>query len=189
MYHIWVLWPLVIFAGSFAFIDTSKDFCHYLVSCLSIVNLFSLSALSICFYQLYLSPLGELTGRMEGPLANKLVHCVIDHIPELSSEFNSIADCLNDVKVYMVRNGRVPYMPRVPTAFVMSSDLDSVFVTNYYIELDVYSKALVMIHECAHLGLHAVDYAYMWEESFNNLTHVQHYNNADSFMKLVSDYC
>ena len=182
-------WTIILFCLIVLHLHKSNDWIYYSSLGLSLVNIFALTATTVCTFQLYLSPLGTLSNMIEGNLAHELVECVNQTIPELSIEFGSIGSCIRDVNVYMVRKGRIPYMRRVPTAFVMSIDNDSIFVTNYYDELNIYDRALVMIHECAHIGLNAVDYAYVWEDSFNQLTTLQHYRNADSFMKLVSDNC
>jgi hypothetical protein len=194
MEDFYIMWSIVAVASVYtSTLRTEKDCWYYFVAGMTLTNIFFLSVISICIFQLYLTPLGELSSVEEGPIADKLVECIVDIFPELSLEFSSIADCLHDVNMYMVRKGRLPFhggrWHGVPTAFVMTKDSTSVFVTKYYTDLNVYNRALVMIHECAHLGLDAEDYAYLWEESFNNLTVHQHSKNADSFMKLVSDYC
>lgn len=183
------LWALIISCLFVIYLHEARGWLYYSTLGLTLINVFALTAITVCMFQLYLAPLGTLSNMLEGNLAHHLVQCVNQTIPELSIEFGSIGDCIHDVNVYMVRKGRIPYMSRVPTAFVMSVDNESIFVTNYYDELDLYDKALVMIHECAHIGLQARDYAYVWEDSFNQLTELQHYRNADSFMKLVSDNC
>jgi hypothetical protein len=74
-------------------------------------------------------------------------------------------------------------------AFVIKIDNDSVFVTKQFFELSNTDRALIMIHECAHIGIGAKDYAYLWQEEYSDLTKSQHLMNADSFMHNVLDNC
>ena len=97
--------------------------------------------------------------------------------------------------MYNISSGRIPYLRWIRnteclTAFVFKGlDNHSIFFTPEYQDLSDYEKALVLIHECAHIGLGAKDYAYRWEPEYLRLTESQHYQNADSFMDAVFYHC
>lgn len=119
-----------------------------------------------------------------------LLECARRMMPPLE-KWNKIEECVRSSEVYMVRNGRVPFMKRGPPLAYVYSHLvaNRVFVTSLYRELDIVSQALVMIHECAHLALGATDVAYHWEEQFQHLTKEEHTKNADSYMHQVLVTC
>lgn len=162
---------------------------------LIILYLFLLLNMTFTFSLLYLSPQGSLEPSKVGNLASEMLGCASERLPTLSLHFSKIEDCLHIVNTYSVRPGRLPYMGshtgrNIPAAFVIPKlDQKSVFVTKYYQESTLLEKSLIMIHECAHIGLGARDYAYRWEPHFNNLTREEQFNNADSFMDLVLTYC
>ena len=123
-----------------------------------------------------------------------MIHCIEENMPELSLQYEQIRKCLKHVRVYKVRNGRLPYIrghfnKSDIMAFVIKIDNDSVFVTKQFLELSNTDRALIMIHECAHIGIGAKDYAYLWQEEYSDLTKSQHLMNADSFMHNVLDNC
>jgi hypothetical protein len=81
-------------------------------------------------------------------------------------------------------------MDTVPTAFVAHRfDNNSVFLTSKYHSMDTESQALIMIHECAHLGMGAADLAYVWQHKFQTLTEYEHLANADSYSYKIWKIC
>lgn len=144
----------------------------------------------ISLYMVYVSPHSDLKLEPAHQTAEDLLECARFRLPSLTTQWGQIDACLNSVDIYNVTKGRVPYLRFVPTAFVFSSlDKHSVFVTPEYQALSNVNKALVLIHECAHIGFNAVDHAYRWQASFQFLTEKQHHENADSFMDAVLYYC
>ena len=138
----------------------------------------------------YISPHSALKLELVHDTAEDLLECARFRLPSLTTQWEQIDKCLNSVNIYNVSKGRIPYLRHVPTAFVFPNfDKNSVFVTSYYQSLSVVDKALVLIHECAHIGFNAVDYAYRWQKQYQLLTEKQHYNNADSFMDAVLYHC
>ena len=124
--------------------------------------------------------------------SRQLLNCVQEKIPDI--DWDQIRTCLNNSEVYQVRNGRVPYMRGGNSvAYVMPNvnrrNPNDVFTTMYYQTMDNQQKALVMIHECAHLAFDVGDIAYMWEPKFENLTEAEHLKNADSYVQKVSEHC
>ena len=122
-------------------------------------------------------------------MSSDLLACASERMPDLGVQFSEIKECLTHVDMYKVRDGRIPYLRRIPQAFVLSFDDDSVFVSSRFLSMSLVDRALVMIHECAHIGLGAKDYAYIWEDHFEELTSDEHLANADSFMHVVLKYC
>lgn len=120
-----------------------------------------------------------------------MLYCAYQKEPTLRRQFRDIMKCISHVSVYRVRDGRVPYLRSsiIPTAFVFKFDKDSVFVTSDYLSMSETDKSLVLIHECAHIGFGAKDYAYNWQEKYNTLTDAQHFMNADTFMTIVLNKC
>lgn len=122
-----------------------------------------------------------------------LIKCAQENIPDI--DWDQIRNCLNNSEVYQVRNGRVPYMRgRHPIAYVMpninrQNQINDVFTTIYYQTMDNTEKALVMIHECAHLAFDIGDIAYSWEPKFKELTEAEHLRNADSYVQKVFAHC
>lgn len=188
------LWGIFIMVVILAMTMNHEDEWAKKTTCILIIlMLFPLLNMTFTFSLLYLSPQGSLEPSKVGNLASEMLECASERLPTLSLHFSKIGDCLHDVNTYSVRPGRLPYMGSragLPQAFVIPRlDKKSVFVTKYYQESTLLEKSLIMIHECAHIGLGAHDYAYRWEPHFNNLTREEQYNNADSFMDLVLTYC
>ena len=176
--------------------DYDGEWDKKFTSILLFLMLFPLLNVTFTISLLYLSPRGSLEHSKVGNLAVAMLDCASERLPTLSLHFSKIEDCLHVVTTYSVRPGRLPYIGsrvgalNIPDAFVMPNlDAKSVFVTKYYHDSSLLEKSLTMIHECAHIGLGAHDYAYRWEPHFNNLTREEQYNNADSFMDLVLTYC
>ena len=152
--------------------------------------------ISIGFMLLYSAPHSVLNNSVPQLRAHDLLECATIYVPRLSDEWSAIDSCLRSSSVYNISSGRIPYLRSTvkyrmpPTAFVfMGLDNHSIFVTPEYQDLSDYEKALVLIHECAHIGLGAKDYAYRWEPEYLRLTESQHYQNADSFMDAVFYHC
>lgn len=158
--------------------------------CLLLLNLCFFVQFFISIAIVYHSPHYDLKTEPAYGKAEHLLECARYRLPSLTAQWNKIDACINSVDIYNVSKGRVPYLRFIPTAFVFPRlDKSSVFVTPYYESMSTVDKALVLIHECAHIGVDAVDHAYRWQEKYNFLTEKQHYENADSFMDAVLYYC
>ncbi len=163
--------------------------------CVFVVVGGSLMSSTITLSLIYLSPHGAFSGET-AQVAIGLLGCAKQKLPSISYDLVKIENCLHNVTVYSVKRGRIPYFrpigggaASVPDAFVLRTDDRSIFVTDKYEKSSVIEQALVMIHECAHNGLGAVDYAYSWQSGFAELTFEEHLKNADSFSDLVLKYC
>jgi len=160
------------------------------ILCLMFLNTGFILQFCISVYLVYVSPHSDLKLEPAHHTAEDLLECARFRLPSLTTQWGQIDACLNSVDIYNVAKGRVPYLRFVPTAFVFPKlDQHSVFVTPQYQSLSKTNQALVLIHECAHIGFGAVDHAYRWQASFQFLTEKQHYENADSFMDAVLHYC
>lgn len=151
---------------------------------------------SIAIGLLYTSPHSALNNSVVQHTAHRLLNCAQVRIPHLHKEWQKIDECLKRTDIYNITTGRIPYVRSTailglpPTAFVFTNmDNASIFVTPDYQALDMYGKALILIHECAHIGLGAVDHAYRWQTEYLYLTEKEHYENADSFMDAVLYHC
>tara|TARA_B110001450_G_scaffold178013_1_gene166293 strand:+ start:265 stop:834 length:570 start_codon:yes stop_codon:yes gene_type:complete len=153
------------------------------------INLFVVLSAIGTFGPLYLSVHRPFNNTNMFTTASDLLECASFKSPHLQTEFKSIHNCLETVDIYDVRNGRVPYLRSVPQAFVLTFDDKSVFVSEKFASMPLIDRALIMIHECAHIGIGAIDHAYMWEERYKKLTYKQHMDNADSFMHVVLSQC
>ena len=154
-----------------------------------LINIFTMLTITSTTMLIYLSPHDSFAPSSLAVLTSSLLNCTIDRIPYLAIQFTKIDECLHDIHIYRVRNGRLPYLRVVPEAFVLSTDKKSVFVSSHFEGLSETDKGLVMIHECAHIALGARDYAYIWQDHYKYLTLEEHYNNADSFMDVVLKHC
>lgn len=185
-----------IFFAMFAVNVSRNDYLFRCAHCLWGFN-FALSLnIFISFAVLYNSPHSSLNQTVAYAKAHKLLTCAHSRIPNLQQEWRAIDECLEKISLYNVSLGRIPFMRSIarfsgpPTAFVYHyMDSKSIFATKEYQSLNLYDKALVLIHECAHLGLGAVDHAYTWEPKYLELTDKEHYENADSFMDAVFYHC
>jgi len=158
--------------------------------CLMLLNIAIVLQLFISFWLVYSVPHNDLKLEPVHDTAKHLLECARFHMSSLTTQWNQIDTCLNSVDIYNVTKGRVPYLRVVPSAFVFPKfDKHSIFVTSHYQSMSIVDKALVLIHECAHLGFNAVDHAYRWQEQYQLLTENQHYENADSFMDAVFYHC
>lgn len=146
----------------------------------------------INFALLYTSPHAMLNATPVQLKSHTLLDCARYQVPYLSNEWHIIDACLKQAAIYNVTSARIPYFRKrmMPTAFVYPDmDNKSIFVTPEYQSLPLYDRALTLIHECAHIGLGAVDHAYRWQPEYLLLTKEQHYQNADSFMDAVLIHC
>lgn len=187
------LWVVYVFALALAWFE--DELRHSVISKFVFVVVGGgLMSWSITFSLIYLSPHSAFSGET-ARVAIDLLGCAKQKLPSISYDFAKIENCLHNVTVYSVKRGRIPYFrpiggaARVPDAFVLRTDDRSIFVTDKYEKYSVIEQALVMIHECAHNGLGAVDYAYSWQSGFAELTFEEHLKNADSFSDLVLKYC
>lgn len=161
---------------------------EHLLYWLIVVAIVLCTQLLSTLYMVYQSPHRLFASTQTFVTASKLVHCAKSRLP--LTDWGKIETCLQNSVVYSVRDGRIPYMDTVPTAFVASAfDNSSIFVTSKYHSMDIGSQALVMIHECAHVALGAHDIAYVWQNEFHLLTDREHLDNADSYSYKVWEKC
>lgn len=185
-----------VFFALFAVNVSRNDYLFRCAHCLWGVNFVLSLNIFISFSILYASPHSVLNQTLAYDKAHKLLACAHDRIPSLRQEWLTIDHCLEKASLYNVSLGRIPFMSSAarfitpPTAFVyIYLDPKSIFATSEYQRLNLKDKALILIHECAHLGLGAVDHAYTWEPKYLELTDKEHYENADSFMDAVFYHC
>lgn len=185
-----------VFLAMFAIKRSKRDYCIHCAHFLWGVNFMLSLCMCISFSLLYTSPHSALNNTLAQGKAHHLLRCAQYQLPSLRKEWQAIDDCLGKVSLYNVSKGRVPFSSSFshfsgpPTAFVYSNmDPNSIFATEEYQGLDLNQKALILIHECAHLGLGAVDHAYVWEPKYLGLSVKEHYENADSFMDAVFYHC
>jgi hypothetical protein len=138
---------------------------------------------------MYLSPHNIYKNSLESKLTGQLMNCARKYIPSRTESWNKIQNCMNRAEHYHVSKGYTPYFQNIPTAFVFRIDKDSIFTTPYYDRMSLVDKALVMIHECSHLSIGAVDHAYVWQKKYFTLSRVQHLQNADSYAAAVAREC
>jgi len=138
----------------------------------------------------YDNPHLPLIGTQTYHTALTLLNCATKKIPAI--EWHKIETCVRTLELYNVTNGHIPYLRGSVqiTAYVIPTVAPRrVFATSLYQKLDTVSKALVVIHECAHLALNVADIAYTWEEKFDTLTKDEHLKNADSYMQTILNHC
>lgn len=166
---------------------TSDHWCC--LCCFFSLGMFLLHThLFIGLYLIYQSPHLLFASTPPFATAARLIDCAKDRLPLF--DWGKIETCLQKSVVYSVRNGRVPYMDIVPTAFVIHRlDDHSIFLTSKYHSMGTESQALVVIHECAHIGLGAIDLAYVWQTKFQTLTEGEHLANADSYSYKIWEKC
>jgi hypothetical protein len=153
------------------------------------INMFIVLSIAGRYAPLYWSASENFTTTDMFNVTLDLLACASERVPLFGRHFDDIRTCLKHVNIYKVRNGRIPYLRVVPQAFVLSFDNESVFVSSQFGGLSLVHRALVMIHECAHIGLGALDHAYIWEDHYKNLSIDEHLSNADSFMDVVLTHC
>lgn len=146
--------------------------------------------LSTTVFLSYDNPHLPLIGTQTHNTALALLNCATKRIPAI--EWHKIRTCVQTLELYNVTNGHIPYIRggSQTAAYVMPTVAPRrVFATNLYQKLNTVSKALVVIHECAHLALKVADIAYTWEENFDTLTEDEHLKNADSYRQTILNHC
>ena len=172
-------------------IYTDEDRMLYkLTVVMTIVSVMFISHITYDVWALYEVPHLPVTNVSAFSNAEILLDCARHYIPRLRKEWISIEHCLDEVNIYFTNGKFRKKIPQLTTAFVFTNvDKSSIFVTPIYDSLSKTEKALVLIHECAHLALGAEDYAYRWQPEFMHLTKEQHYRNADSYFDAVFYHC
>jgi len=174
----------ILFAIATAKIDKSS-----LILAVTIVLILSVSVFKTVSYgQLLWSPQIKLSNSVTNTTDGMLA-CLSDHYPLIDTW--GLQNCVSSVQVYNVSKGRVPYLSTVPVAFVIKMVFDKhVFVVDeYYSPQNDINQALILIHECSHLVLSTIDYAYRWQPEFKLLKDTQHEKNADSYIDLIINNC
>lgn len=194
MWELYTIWAILLFMSLFIWYNFKESmeqekYMTIIVVIGLFVNIFAISTVTLSVINIYQSPCNAFALSPLSALTSELLNCTIESIPELSNQFTKIEECLHDIHVYRVRDGRLPYLRAVPEAFVLNIDKKSIFVSSHFEGLTETDKGLVMIHECAHIALGAKDYAYIWQDRYKYLTKEEHYNNADSFMDIVLKHC
>jgi len=140
------------------------------------------------FGQLTLSPKIQLSHGVTNATVGML-DCLSDHHPWVDT--NGLRKCVLESSVYNISNGRLPYLRQVPVAFVLVNLFasDIFIVDKYYSSQSDINQALILIHECSHLTLSTIDYAYRWQPEFDLLNDDQHMANADSYVDLIVNKC
>ena len=187
-----MLWCISL--GSFLFffyadIEKEDKYISYFGQALSVVNMFFTLFFTIQLINIYSMPHYHLNTTESQIISTELLDCAKFYMPKLKNKWDDIDKCLHSSEVYNLNNGRMPLLRFKPTAFVLTMDKKSIFVSPEYRSLDKTTKSLVLIHECAHLALNAKDYAYRWQPEFQKLTKKQHFDNADSFYDAIHYHC
>ena len=60
-----------------------------------------------------------------------------------------------------------------------------VHLSRLFFRCDATTRAMTLLHECAHVANDALDHAYLWDASFGALTPAETLENADSIALLV----
>lgn len=194
------LWAVLIICLCCLTIPTfdEEDQCMYKIALVGTLLCFRvLFTTTFDVWALYTSPHGTVSNITVFPRAEMLLDCARHYVPNLRKEWISIEHCLDEANIYFIDStttSRIVHKshshPEYPVAFVHSRlDKSSIFVTPIYDSLPRTEKALVLIHECAHLALNAQDYAYRWQPEYAHLTKEEHYKNADSYFDAVFYHC
>tara|TARA_B110000008_G_C16952550_1_gene556881 strand:+ start:1647 stop:2255 length:609 start_codon:yes stop_codon:yes gene_type:complete len=190
---------LVYFVFFYHHRDVTSPYYEYFVL-LGALDLFVVVYLITSLGVLYSAPHARLNNTLQHETAHHLLDCASIQIPNMEHRWHKIDDCIQSAVLYNLTSvGKIPYSMRglfkggsqhFVTAFVIPDmDTSSVFVTSHFTDMGVVDQALVLIHECAHIALNAVDHAYRWEREFTFLSEKQHLENADSFMDAVLYHC
>ena len=139
-----------------------KDWLYFVSVAMWSFNLVISLTTCINLASLYISPHSALNNTLVQVKARDLLMCARSSVPNLFNEWTLLDKCLESAHVYNITAGRIPYdrssLRHTPIAFVFMAAKDrSIFVTPEYQGLSLYLKALVLIHECAHIGLGAVE--------------------------------
>lgn len=198
MFILWIeiSWLIILFVYIIMFKDDTIPYFNWVVV-LWTINMVLVSFVTFGLWSIYSSPHIYLNNTWDQQIAHNLLECAHVQIPKWQERWSMIDTCIESATMYSITNGRFPYSigrlvrdDAVPTAFVMPAvDSHSIFVTDFFQNLDIVQKALVLIHECAHIAFNAKDHAYRWEHKFMLLTEKQHNENADSFMDAVFYHC
>lgn len=142
---------------------------------------------TVSYGQLVLSPQVQLSTGVSNSTKGML-ECLGNFYPLIDTV--SLQKCVFESTVYNISKSRLPYVHKIPVAFVISLFDNTVFIVDeYYSSMKDINQALVLIHECSHLTLSTIDYAYRWQAEFANLTYNQHMRNADSYVDLIINRC
>ena len=60
-----------------------------------------------------------------------------------------------------------------------------VHLSRLFFRCDATTRAMTLLHECAHVANDALDHAYLWDASFGTLTPAETLENADSIALLI----
>jgi len=60
-----------------------------------------------------------------------------------------------------------------------------VHLSRLFFRCDATTRAMTLLHECAHVANDALDHAYLWDASFGALTPAETLENADSIALLI----
>ena len=159
-----------------------------------IVECFILIMTTIMVYQttslgqLVMSPKIQLSSDVTNASVGML-DCLGVHYPWIDTP--GLKKCVLESSVYNISNGRIPYSFNVPVAFVVTKLFvnDIFIVDKYYSHQNDIGQALILIHECSHLILSTLDYAYRWQPEFKLLNDGQHRTNADSYVDVIVKKC
>jgi hypothetical protein len=118
-----------------------------------------------------------------------MLDCLNDHYSWIDTY--GLQKCVLESSVYNISNGRLPYLRDIPVAFVIVNLFasDIFIVDKYYSSQNDINQALILIHECSHLTLSTIDYAYRWQPEFALLDEDQHMANADSYVDIIVNTC
>jgi len=120
-----------------------------------------------------------------------LLECLQTEYPA-ESYVESLKQCVYHVQVHNLTKSWMPYIGiPAPIAFVVPRVFDNkMFIVDENSRtLQTIERALVLIHECTHIALDTVDYAYRWQPEFDYLTDKEHENNADSYVDVIIKKC
>jgi len=138
--------------------------------------------------QLIMSPKIQLSSTVTNA-TNGMLDCLNDHYSWINT--NGLRKCVLESTMYNISSGRVPYLSVVPIAFVITNLFasDIFIVDKYFSPQSEINQALILIHECSHLALSTIDYAYRWQPEFALLNDDEHMANADSYVDLIVKKC
>ena len=195
----WLIVSLVWIIYAMAFVaiycigaeSASERWCSRFTYALIFANCWLSFDITRDIFFLYSSPHVPVSSVTAFDISRRLLTCADIFIPSLRKEWAGIRDCLKTTNVYNITPANIPSSIKSNTeAFVFTMlDKKSIFVTSLYLELNDIQRSLVLIHECAHIALGAVDHAYVWEQKFRGLTEKEHYENADSFKEMIAYHC
>lgn len=165
-------------------IDKRTDLLALLLVLMTVFSIYK----TISYGQLLMSPQITLSPAVSNTTEGML-ECLHDYYPTINTE--GLKQCVFKSNIYNVSKGRIPYLANIPVAFVIVNLFEKeVFVVDdYYSKQSDINQALILIHECSHLVLSTVDYAYRWQPEFELLDDVQHEKNADSYVDLIIKKC